>query len=356
MSHAFDPFYDPSLTYDENFKKGPFGSFGDDDSDELNIGTEFTFLGHKLKLPLGIPAGPLLNGAYVKAAFRRGFCLPMYKTVRSKEHSVNGFPNVVPVQVEGEKLTLEHAAEGMTMGDDFVEPIAITNSFGVPSMSPEWWQADMKESVEAAGEGQVMIASFQGTNRGEGVEAFIEDHVFTAKLVKETGAKIMEMNLSCPNEGKAKLLCHDTEMVKIIAERVKAEIGDTPLLLKMSYFEDDAVLKDFIEKLSPIVQGFSVINTIAGKVNDKDGNPALGEARPVSGVCGAPIKWAGVEMVSRMSKMRKEMGADFVLLGSGGVTTPADYKEYIDAGADVVMVATGAMWNPNLAKEIAESL
>ncbi|MEK9161093.1 MAG: diguanylate cyclase, partial [Patescibacteria group bacterium] len=41
--------------------------------------------------------------------------------------------------------------------------------------------------------------------------------------------------------------------------------------------------------------------------------------------------------------------------GVGGVTRPEDYKEYRDAGADVVMSATGAMWNPYLAKEIKDA-
>jgi dihydroorotate dehydrogenase len=50
--------------------------------------------------------------------------------------------------------------------------------------------------------------------------------------------------------------------------------------------------------------------------------------------------------------MREEMGKDFKLIGVGGVTTPDDYKRLRDAGADVVMSATGAMWNTDLAKEI----
>ena len=40
---------------------------------------------------------------------------------------------------------------------------------------------------------------------------------------------------------------------------------------------------------------------------------------------------------------------------SGGVTKTEDYFEYLRAGADSVMSATGAMWNPYLAQEIKES-
>ena len=33
-----------------------------------------------------------------------------------------------------------------------------------------------------------------------------------------------------------------------------------------------------------------------------------------------------------------------------------DFFEYRDAGADIVMSATGAMWNPYLARDIKEGL
>jgi dihydroorotate dehydrogenase len=57
-------------------------------------------------------------------------------------------------------------------------------------------------------------------------------------------------------------------------------------------------------------------------------------------------------MVQRLAEVRKKINADFVIVGCGGVTVPSDYKEYREAGADAVMSATGAMWNPYLAKEI----
>lgn len=120
---------------------------------------------------------------------------------------------------------------------------------------------------------------------------------------------------------------------------------------------DEEYLKKFVHELSPIVQGFSVINTIAAAIVDKNGEQALpGQGRLRSGVCGAPIKWAGMEMVKRFNALRATLGLDFAIVGVGGVTTPTDYHEYKRAGADVVMSATGAMWNPYLAKEIQETL
>jgi dihydroorotate dehydrogenase len=56
-----------------------------------------------------------------------------------------------------------------------------------------------------------------------------------------------------------------------------------------------------------------------------------------------------------MKAIRDKKGFKFSITGVGGVTSPEDYKEFRDAGADVVMSATGAMWNPKLAQEIKAS-
>ena len=59
-------------------------------------------------------------------------------------------------------------------------------------------------------------------------------------------------------------------------------------------------------------------------------------------------------MVRRLKELREQFGMKYEIIGCGGVTVPSDFKEYRDAGANVVMTATGAMWNPYLAKEIKE--
>jgi dihydroorotate dehydrogenase (NAD+) catalytic subunit len=348
-------FFDPELTYQENYIEGPFGAFGEGFTYQQTGQPNHDFFGHKVYLPFGIPAGPLVNGKYVKAAFRAGFDLPTYKTVRTGNHPCHPHPNIVPVKVEGD-LTLEKAQAGLIQDDGYNEPISITNSFGVPSFDPDVWQADMQKAAESAGKGQVMIGSFQGTNKGTGVDKFIEDHVLGAKLVKETGTKIIEANFSCPNEGTANMLCFDTDRVLEISSRIKEEIGNTPLLIKLAYFKDQEHLEDYVNKIGRIVDGFSIINTIAAPVKNRQQEQALpGEGRAVSGICGRPIKWAGIDMVSRLNKLRDELNLNYKIVGCGGVTNPEDYQDYIQSGANAVTSATGAMWNPYLAKEIKES-
>ncbi len=345
-----EPFYCPYKSYEQNNQGGPFGYFADSRDLRDPQNSQYEFLGYKINLPFGIASGPLINSKFVEAAFRYNYSLSVYKTVRTRYYPCHQYPNIIPVTVDGD-LTFEKASKGLIMDRDFTFPAAITNSFGVPSQNPKIWQPDMKRAVESAGIGQIMIASYQGTDDGTGIDDFVEDWKRGAKLVKETGAHIVELNLSCPNEGKKTLLCHDSELVYRICTEVKKILNDSPIILKLAYFHDENELRTFVSQLSDVVQGFAVINTIPAEVRKEDGSHAL-PGRLSSGICGKAIKWAGLDMVRRIKKLRDELKKNFVIIGVGGVTTPSDYNEYRQAGADAVMCATGAMWNPMLAQEI----
>lgn len=345
-----EPFYCPYKSYEQNNQEGPFGYFADSCDLRDSQHPQYEFLGYKINLPFGIASGPLINSKFVEAAFRYDYSLSVYKTVRTRYYPCHQYPNIVPVIVEGD-LTFEKALKGLIKAKEFALPVTITNSFGVPSQDLKIWQPDMRRAIESAGTGQIMIASYQGTDDGTGIDDFVEDWKRGAKLVKETGAKIVELNFSCPNEGKKTLLCHDRELAYRICTEVKKILNDTPVILKLAYFHDENELRSFVSRLSDVVQGFAAINTIPAEVRKEDGSQAL-PARFSSGICGKAIKWAGLDMVRLIKKVRDELKKDFVIIGVGGVTTPDDYNEYRQAGADAVMCASGAMWNPLLAQEI----
>ncbi len=351
------PFYDPLKSYEENFSKGPFGAFADGEVYRQKGEPTRDFLGEKVYLPFGIPAGPLLNGNYIDAAFAKGFDLAVYKTVRSRKYPCAQWPNVLAIHT-GDKLTLEEAHKGLIGDQKYTQPIAITNSFGVPSFDPDFWQADMKKVIQNTKKGQLVIGSFQGTiNKNSSAASYIQDFVDTAKLVKETGAKVLEVNLSCPNEGTSHLLCFDKTRTRDVVIAIKEAIGETPLIIKIAYFTEQPELEKLVDLVGKYVQGIAAINTIPAKIIKRDGTQALpGEGRAISGVCGAPIKWAGIDMIKRLKKIRNEKNMQYKLIGVGGVTTPRDYAEFIQAGADAVMSATGSMWNPYLAREIKKDI
>ena len=348
------PFFDPEKTYEENFNEGPFGTFADGNVFPQTEEPRSSAFGQPVHLPFGIPAGPLLNGNYVKAALDKGFDIPVYKTVRTRKYASAPWPNVLSVRVPSADLSFELAEQGLVADHRYSEPIAITNSFGVPSFEPDFWQADMADASRYARAGQLVVGSFQGTTNSNGdIAAYIQDFVLAARLVKETGVKVLEANLSCPNEGTGHLLCYDIQRSKTILTAIKNEIGDLPLCIKIGYFKDQEQFTHLIKEVGNLVQGISAINTIPAKIVDEQGQPALpGNGRERSGVCGQPIKWAGLAMVQKLAALRQQLDLSFTLIGVGGVTTTQDYHEYINTGADVVMSATGAMWHPGLAQEI----
>ena len=301
---------------------------------------------------------------FTTAAFRMGFDLATYKTVRSRAWGCNPFPNVLAVHPKSADGSLTPGSaeldEGVLADTDYEQPISISNSFGVPSQSPDVWQPDMRAAIAAAGLGQVLVPSFQGSRvEGMSEEEYIADHATTARLIKETGAKLMVMNTSCPNEGHNRLLCHNPLLVGRITEAVKQEIGDIPLMVKLAYIPSDDDLELMVRSTvgHGTVQGFSTINTISAKLVDANGNQALpGAGRDRSGVCGNAIRGAGLDMVARLAAIREKLGLDFKINGVGGVVSPADYQAYRNAGADSVMSATGAMWDAELARKIKASL
>jgi len=352
--------FDPAKTFDENVDQGPYL---DDKPAYTNEGEpKYEFVGHKLYSPFGIAAGSLPSSKHVAGAFKRGFDVVCYKTQRSVPFPVNQFPNVVYVDVEGD-LTLEKAAQplvGHTNTDQPLEKLTITNSFGNPSRGPDFWVEDMKKAVAAQGKGQLLIASVVGTIQpGFSQDDYYDDFAKAAALAVSAGAPAIEVNLSCPNVANEGILCYDHDAVVSVCKKVKAAIGDIPLIAKVGYFspEQQGLLEQIVNDATDYLSVFSAINTIPAAVVDEQGNQLLpGEGRLKSGMCGASIKWAGVDMVKRLVALRQKLGLKYEIIGIGGVMTPADFQDYRKAGADVVQSVTAAMWNDQLAAEVKASL
>ncbi|MBI5357758.1 hypothetical protein HZB74_02830 [Candidatus Saccharibacteria bacterium] len=354
-------FYDPHKTFEDNFNNGPFPA-KDFKPQKQTAKSDYKFLGYPINSPFGIPAGSLPTSQHIKYAFETGFDVVCYKTQRSGKFPVNQFPNVLYVDTDGD-LTLEKAKNplvGREYTDKGLDEISITNSFGNPSKGPEFWVGDLKKALGYEKDGQLLIMSVVGTIRdGYSQEDYYDDFARAAKLAASTGVKAIEINLSCPNVANEGILCYSKDAVVSVCKKVKQAVGDAPLIVKFGYFSESQqdLLEDIVSNISEYISAISVINTIPVAVVDEDGNQALpGEGRLMSGICGAGIKWAGLDMVKRLNLLRKKKNYRYEIIGVGGVMNAQDFKEYRNAGADVVQSATGSMWNPELAQEVKANL
>jgi dihydroorotate dehydrogenase (NAD+) catalytic subunit len=354
-------FFDPARTFEDNYANGPFNMDQVEYRDE-STESKFSFLGFPVRSPFGIAAGSLPTSRHTNAAFKLGYDVVVYKTQRSGEFPSNPFPNVLPIDVQGD-ITLDRLKKPFVVRSDFpknLKELSITNSFGVPSYGPSVWSDDLTRAVEGAGTGQLLIMSVVGTIR-EGMSApeYYNDFAVAAQEAKDAGAQVIEINLSCPNVASEGIICYSIDAVYEICRLTKEAIGDTPLVIKVGYYASDQqeLLERIVEKVSPYIGAISSINTLSGEIVKKDGSQALpGKGRLRSGICGAGIAWAGLDMVQRLDTLRREKGYTYEIIGVGGVMSPADFDEYRKAGADLVQSVTGAMWNPSLAAEIKATL
>lgn len=365
------PFYDPLLSYQDNYDLGPFGPFAEQPSHEILTALALpepkwvTVGGLRLRRPVGIPSGPLLNSKFTDAAFRWGFDLCHYKTVRSRQWPSHPAPNVLHVETTG---PISPAKMGRTSlkarpfrPDEPVDvhALSITNSFGMPAQPPGIWQADMERAARKAGPGQALIASVTGTTAPGSTQAdFVADHASAASMCAETGAHAIEVNLSCPNQGGHGLLCHDPQTAQDVCRAVRQAIGSRPLFAKIGSYPVDeageATLRAIVAATAPYVQGYGAVNAVPVPIITSAGEQALpGAGRNMAGVCGAALRAVGLDIVDRLARIRIERGYDYAIIGVGGFLTPEDYFSYRDAGADAVQGATGPMWDHLLAVRVA---
>lgn len=352
-------FYDIRKSYDENFDLGPVLLKKLKKPLFKKTKPSYSFLGFPINFPFGIPAGPLLNSKFIKKAFDFGFSVPVYKTVRADFFPCHPYPNVMYVNTPKAELHPQTTPRlTATPKPSSLSKINITNSFGVPSKKPKNWQRDVKKAKSYEKKGQLLILSFMGTVKKNQTQAeFIADFAKAAKLAKQTGVKALEANLSCPNIGNEGLVCYNLNATEKITKEIRKVIGKTPLILKVGYYKNHKDIEEIARIANKYANAISSINTLQVEVVDKKGNQALpGPGRLRSGVCGSSIKWAGLEMVKKLNKVRKAKKYKFEIVGVGGVMNTSDFTDYKKAGADLVQSATGAMWNPYLAYEISTKI
>lgn len=350
------PIYDIYKSYEENFDKGPF--FEGEIPQRVVPHKEkwIDFLGFKIASPLGVPAGPLLNSTWTTLAARLGFDVITYKTIRSGKQACQPLPNMIYVDTKGH-LHRNRLGETLIQSEhepNSMEELAVTNSFGVPSQGSMFLLKDIQKANNELREGQVLIVSAMGSH-GKG--DFIEDYGRSASLAKDAGAKIIEINFSCPNVATGEgSIYQDPDTVYMITRKVVKEIGETPLIVKVGYFTNIDGLRD---TLYAIARGGAHavcgINTIGMQVVNKNGESALGEGRIKSGICGSPIRKGALEFIKYSRAIIDAEKLGLTLIGVGGVTQLQHFDDMLDSGANIAMSATGMMWDPYLAMRWHES-
>jgi dihydroorotate dehydrogenase len=166
------------------------------------------------------------------------------------------------------------------------------------------------------------------------------------------------VNVSSPNTPGLRELQEKESLRKILVhlQELRTETGhDLPIFLKIAPDLTDAQLDDVADLALEIqLDGLVATNTTIERQHLSDaGKIRAGEAG-AGGLSGAPLRARATEVVSYL---HHRLGERIPLVASGGIFTAEDAREKIQAGARLVQVWTGFIYEgPGIARNIQQGL
>ncbi|MFP6762350.1 MAG: hypothetical protein VB858_01990, partial [Planctomycetaceae bacterium] len=308
------PKYHPAESYRWNYEHAP---------EPVSIPAppvegDWTFCGLKVPSPLGMPAGPLLNGRWVLYYASLEFDVLTYKTVRSGTRECYPLPNLVPVETG----PLNGNEEQLPVSASMTGSWAV--SFGMPSMLPDTWRRDVEWTRTRLSDQKKLSVSVVGTVQdGWSITDLADDYAQCVRWAIDAGADAVEMNFSCPNvvtcDGQ---LYQQPGDARLVAQAVRQAAGSKPVIVKIGHVTESETAALLLDALSGSVDAIAMTNSVASMVRASDGELLFeGQKR---GICGAATRRASVTQTRLFAGLVRERGDTLRLIGVGGAATADD--------------------------------
>ncbi|HKJ06116.1 MAG TPA: quinone-dependent dihydroorotate dehydrogenase [Flavobacteriaceae bacterium] len=165
------------------------------------------------------------------------------------------------------------------------------------------------------------------------------------------------LNVSCPNVGSHEKLSDKNYLFELISKikRLNATFEkQKPILLKISPDLNEIQLDEIIELVTETkIDGVIATNTSINRANLKTSETKLNQIG-MGGLSGKPISKKSTEIISYLAKKSNNA---FPIIGVGGIHSAKDALEKINAGASLVQIYTGFIYEgPALVKRINKAL
>jgi dihydroorotate dehydrogenase len=180
-----------------------------------------------------------------------------------------------------------------------------------------------------------------GKNRDVPLEGATEAYVECyRRLAPHADAAVL--NLSSPNTPGLRDLQRPEHLEELLTAVRSVRSG--PVLIKIAPDLDDTQTREISDVCVRLADGMICTNTTLDRL------PGMNEA---GGLSGRPLM---PKSTSVLATVRQCVGANYPLIGVGGIFTPEDVRAKIVAGADLVQVYTGFVYEgPLLAKRLARN-
>ena len=298
---------------------------------DVNIkGLEREVFGIKFKNPVGLAAGFDKNGEYVEALSNLGFGFIEVGTVTPLPQPGNDKPRMFRLQDDNAIIN--------RMG---------FNNKGVDVMAERLRLLKDKDP-------SIVVGGNIGKNKNTPNEDATSDYIKCFDRLFDV-VDYFVVNVSSPNTPGLRALQEKAPLMELLntlqQRNLKHDIS-RPILLKIAPDLTNEQLDDIVE----IVQETGIAGVIATNTTiDRDGLYSEETLKTqIGGLSGKPLTQRSTEVIRYLAQKSNK---SFPIIGVGGIHSPQDAKDKIEAGASLVQLYTGFIYEgPGLIKKICKEL
>ncbi|MDB2350579.1 quinone-dependent dihydroorotate dehydrogenase [Flavobacteriaceae bacterium] len=285
---------------------------------------EKSLFGIKFKNPVGLAAGFDKNAQLYEELTSFGFGFIEIGTVTPKPQSGNPKKRLFRL----------------------VEDSAIINRMGFNNVGVDEVIENLKKNKST------LIGGNIGKNKITPNYLAIDDYVTSFNMLFDY-VDYFVVNVSSPNTPNLRDLQQKEPLTKLINSLISINRNKTkpkPILLKIAPDLNNNQLLDIISIVKDTgLDGIIATNTTINRDNLKSVNK-----NELGGLSGKPLTSRSTEVIKFISKNSNKT---IPIIGVGGINTVADALEKFDAGADLIQIYTGFIYEgPNLIRSINKAL
>lgn len=230
----------------------------------------------------------------------------------------------------------------------YPEKKALINRMGFNSKGADATFSHLKAKKLDLKKHKIPIGINIGKTKLVPIKNSISDYKKSFKLLSPF-ADYISINVSSPNTPELRKLQGKNLLHDLLSSLSEINSNNKPILLKISPDLNQQELDDIIEvSMENEVKGIIATNTSTELSLLDIINPETG------GLSGAPVFDKSTAI---LKYLRKKVPDNFLLIGSGGINSPERAKAKLDAGANLIQIYTGYIYEgPTFIKNICKYL
>jgi dihydroorotate dehydrogenase len=203
---------------------------------------------------------------------------------------------------------------------------------------------------------KILIGGNIGKNKVTSNENAVDDYVNAFNALFPY-VDYFVVNVSSPNTPNLRELQDKeplTQLLKTLVKENEKQASKKPILLKIAPDLTDGQLIDIVSIVQDsCIDGVIATNTTISREGLNTSDKTI-ESIGMGGLSGKPVKDRSTEVIRFLSQISNKT---FPIIGVGGIFTAEDALEKLDAGADLIQVYTGFIYEgPSIVKKINKAI